>query len=113
MSVVAAAKTTHAMLKFASPVGQHITNPSMRSQHVLCSPTFAVIEHSVKVLDMSQAVTAQSQGVCTEAQAVVTHVKGTLPLKGCVRVTVGYGHFDQGCPVDYWPNFTLVLISAT
>ena len=101
------------MLNFPFPVGHHITNPSMGSQHVLCTPTFAVIEHSIKVLDMSQAVAAQSQGVCTEAQAIVTHVKGTLPLKGRIRVTVGYGHFHQGCPVDYWPDFTLVLISVT
>ncbi len=54
--------------------------------------TFAVIQHSIKVLDVAQAVTAQGQGVGTEAQAIVTHIKGTLPLKGSVWVAIGHCH---------------------
>lgn len=54
--------------------------------------TFAVIQHSIKVIDVTQAVAPQGQGVGAEAKAIVTHIKGTLPLEGSIWVTIGHCH---------------------
>ena len=52
-----------------------------------CRLTLAIVQHSVKVLDVTKAVAAQLQAVCTEAQAIVTNIKGALPAgaaPGCL-----------------------------
>ena len=46
-----------------------------------CKLTFAVIQHSIKVLDVAEAVAAQLQAVGAEAQAIVANIKGALPAK--------------------------------
>lgn len=47
-----------------------------------------VVDHAIKVMDLSQAITAQLQRVCGEPQAVVHDVKGTLALKGMAWVSI-------------------------
>ena len=76
------------------------------------SLTFAVIEHSIKVVNVPEAVTPQSQRVGTTAQPNVTHIKGTLPLERRVGVPIGYSHFYKGGPVYDRPHSAFILISV-
>eukprot|EP00951_Prasinocladus_malaysianus_P005026 scaffold35711_cov34-Prasinocladus_malaysianus.AAC.2 len=69
-----------------------------------------VVEHPVKVMDVSEAVAAQLQRVGTEPQAVVAHVKGTLPCVAGVGVAVRHGHLHKRPSVHNAPSVVFDLV---
>ena len=71
---------------------------------------FGIVDHAIKVLDVTQAVTAKLKGVGCESQAIVHDVKGTLVLEGVAGVPVGHNDFHHGGTVHDGPHMATILI---
>lgn len=71
---------------------------------------FGVVDHAIKVLDVTQAVTPKLKGVGCESQAIVHDIKGTLVLEGMAGVAIGHNDFHHGGTVHDGPHMTTILI---
>lgn len=74
--------------------------------------TFGIVDHAVKVFDVTQAVAPKLQGVGCEAQAIVHDIKGALVLEGVAGVTIGYNDLHHGTAVHDWSHMAPILIPA-
>ena len=75
--------------------------------------TLGVVDHAIKVLDVTQAVTAQLQGVGSEAQAVVHDIEGALVLEGVAGVPIRHNDLHHGCSVHDGPHSPSIFVPDT
>ena len=73
----------------------------------------AVVQHGVKVVDLSQAVAAQGQRVGQGADARLSDVEGVLAVVLFGGVAVGHHQLGQRGPVDDGTGPALILIADT
>ena len=74
--------------------------------------TLGIVDHAIKVLDVTQAVTAQLQGVGGGAQAIVHDIKGALVLEGVAWVSIWHNDLYHGPSVHDRSHTAAILIPA-
>ena len=74
--------------------------------------TLGIVDHAIKVLDVTQAVTAQLQGVGGGAQPIVHDIKGALVLEGVAWVPIGDNDLYHGRSVHDGSHATTILVSV-